>query len=57
MFQTIKINEADVPFVQVNNRLIRSITLHALMQGSALIGTEDNGDVFRIMQWDMRILK
>ncbi|MFD1608485.1 tyrosine-type recombinase/integrase [Oceanobacillus luteolus] len=66
MFITKKMNEAEVPFIQVNNKLkrqaaegqlsdegqekIRSITPHTLRHGFAIISAENNSDVFRIMQ-------
>lgn len=66
MFINKKINEAEVPFVQINNRLkaqavlgelnsenankIRSLTPHTLRHGFAIISAENNSDVFRIMQ-------
>jgi len=66
MFVTKKMNEAEIPFIQVNNKLkkqaengeldendkdkVRSITPHTLRHGFAIISGENNSDVFRIMQ-------
>ncbi|WP_068672057.1 tyrosine-type recombinase/integrase [Oceanobacillus sp. Castelsardo] len=66
MFINKHINNADVPFVQVNNMLkeqdaagilkgkdknkIRSLTPHTLRHGFAIISAENDSDVYRIMQ-------
>ncbi|WP_158595167.1 site-specific integrase [Oceanobacillus piezotolerans] len=66
MFITKKLNEVDVPFIQVNNKLklqaaagtlpekdkdkILSISPHTLRHGFAIISAENDSDVFRIMQ-------
>lgn len=60
------INEADVPFVQINNQLkeqlangtlhehdknkIRTLSPHTLRHGFAIISAENDSDVYRIMQ-------
>ena len=66
MFINKHINQAEVSFVQVNNRLkeqaaagilnekdrnkIRSLTPHTLRHGFAIISAENDSDVYRIMQ-------
>lgn len=66
MFVTKHINEADIPFVQINNKLkeqqaagkldakdkhkIRSLTPHTLRHGFAIISADNDSDVYRIMQ-------